>query len=190
MCIFKHHPAVITTFLLATFSTASWSRSVAAQTAQAVKLTGLPEAVHVVVSVDSFAGAAGIHQDSLQAQVESRLRDEGFDVMTVFGGSSLKVEVYLFQVSATPMLVYDVALEYHTFAVPARQIAGVVRDLPGHAQIPVSHVRPLIQRSVDVTLYRRAIYGVGSGNLAGVVTNAVTRNLRVFLNDFRTANPR
>ncbi|MBI4500954.1 MAG: hypothetical protein HY700_07315 [Gemmatimonadetes bacterium] len=161
----------------------------AAQTPQAAKLAGLPEAVHVVVTVDSLARAAGIDEDSLQRQVESRLHDAGFSIMTVFGGSYLIVEVHAFQVHTTTMLVYDVGLEYHTFAIPARQLSAMIRGLPDRAQISVSELAPLVQRSVDVALYRRAVYGVGARNNAGAVANVVTRNLQVFLSDFRSVNP-
>ena len=161
----------------------------AAQTAQAAKLTGLPEAVHVMVTVDSLAQAAGVNEDTLRAQVESRLREEGFSVMTVFAGSNLIVEVHAFQVSTTAMLVYDVGLEYRTFAIPARQLSAMIRGLPDRAQIPVGELAPLVQRSVDVALYRRAVYGVGPRKQAGAVANVVMRNLQVFVSDFRSVNP-
>jgi hypothetical protein len=160
----------------------------AAQTTQAAKLAGLSDAVHVVVTVDSLAQAAGINQDTLRAQIESTLREAGFTLMTIFGGSSLIVEVHAFQVSTTTMLVYDVALEYHTFAIPARQLSGIVRGLPDQAQIPVGDLTPLIQKSVDVALYRRVVYGVGPRSRAEGVANVVMRNLDVFLTDFRAAN--
>jgi hypothetical protein len=184
MCVLKRQTIVA----LALLVVGGGARAASAQTAQAAKLSGLPAAMHAVVTVDSLARAAGIDQDALGTQIESTLLEEGFETMTVFGGSSLLIEIHAFQVSTTPMLVYDVGLEYHTFAVPARQLSDIVRGLPQNAQIPVSDLTPLIRKSVDVALYRRAVYGVGPRTRAEGIVNVVMRNLDVFLTDFRAAN--
>jgi hypothetical protein len=176
--------------LLAASLLAAVPGTAAAQTAQSAKLAGMSDAVHVVVTVDSLAQSAGIHQDSLRAQIESALGDAGFTTMSMFGGSSLMVEVHAFQVATTAMLVYDVGVEYHTFVVPARQLSGIVRGLSAEKQVPVDELTPLLQRSVDAALYRRAVYGVGPRTRAGGVANVVLSNLKVFLADFRAANPR
>jgi hypothetical protein len=175
---------------LAACLTAAITCPATAQTSQASKLAGLPGTVHVVIAVDSLARAAGVSEDALRKEVEAGLGEGGLSVMSVFGGSYLIVEVHAFQVSTTALLVYDVGLEYHTFAVPARQLAGLLNPLPDKASVPVAQLRPLLQKSVDVALYRRAVYGVGARNQAGAVSSVVRRNLLTFVTDFRSVNPR
>src|ERR1051326_6059828 len=89
-----------------------------AQSAQAAKLAGLPVTIHVVVVVDSAATAAGVSADTVRDALEARLRDAGFAVSSLYGGSYLMAEVHAFGVSNTGMLGYDVGLEYHAFAIP------------------------------------------------------------------------
>jgi hypothetical protein len=165
------------------------AREGAAQSAQARKLAGLPATVHVVVSVDSAAQAAGISEDTLHAYLKSGLENAGFTVTRLFGGSYLMIEVHAFQVSTTAMLVYDVGLEYHTFVVPARRLSALLDMHRGEKQVPSAELEQATVGSVDAPLYRRAVYGVGARDQAKAVTGVVKRNLQVFINDFRSVNP-
>jgi len=170
----------------------SYSAPLRAQSVQAAKLAGLPRTVHVVVSVDSTALAAGINGDTLQRNLESSLRAAGFNVSSLYGGSYLLFEVHAFQVHATNMVVYDLGLEYHTFAVPSRRLSELLDAHRAGAgkEIPTSELERVMAGSVDVPVYRRAVYGVGGRgrNEASGVTGYALRNLETFVTDFRAAN--
>ena len=170
-----------------------WSAAVRgeAQTSQAIKLRDLSATVHVVVAVDSLASASGLSEDSLQARVESDLRQAGFSLSPVFGGAYVGVEIHALGIMDLPMLVYDVAVEYRTQLVPARRLTELRNRHLAERTIPDSELTRVIATSVNAPLYRRAVYGIGGkGNAAAAMTRVALGNLAVFAKDFFSVNPR
>ena len=179
----------VTLIALLTLPALGAVRAAKAQSPQAGKLAGLPENIHVVVTVDSAARSAGISDDTIRQHLETGLHQAGFNLTRVYGGSYLMVEVHAFQVSTTAMLVYDVGLEYHTFVVPARRLSALLSAHLSDRLIPAAELEPAVVGSVDVALYRRAIYGVGPRGEAAAVSQVAMRSLEMFVRDFRSVNP-